>query len=132
MNYGWANNFNAWYTLDSLYWGGIDHEYIVRNIVPINHLGAVLAGTYQLEPFPYRYFDLDAAGTIATFNAGQYLPSLPRIKVSCTAGIGNNVRFLSSNSDRTRLFTRGDITKGARLQGGAIKLYPNGSLMLYD
>ena len=128
MNYGWANNFTAWYTLDSLHLGGIDHEYIVRNIVPVNHLGAVLAGTYQLEPFPYRYFDLDAEGTIATFAAGQYLQSLPRIEVSCVAGIGNNVRFLSSSSQNTRLFTRGNTAVGAKLEGGGIKLYPGGSI----
>ena len=131
MNYGWANEFTAWYTLDSLHLGGIDHEYIVRNIVPVNHLGAVLAGNYQLESFPYRYFDLDAVGTTATFEAGQYLQSLPGIKVTCAAGIGNNVQFLSSGSDNTRLFSRGDITKGALLQGGAIKLNQNGGLMLY-
>jgi len=131
MNYGWADEFNAWYTLDSLHLGGIDHEYIVKNIVPVNHLGAVLVGNYQLEAFPYRYFDLDAVGEIATFEAGQYLQALPRTKVSCAIGAGNNLRFLSSNSDRTRLFTRGDISKGARMQGGAIKIHPNGSLMLY-
>ena len=132
MNYGWADEFNAWYTLDSLHKGGIEHEYIVRNIVPVNHLGAVLAGTYQLEPFPYRYFDLDAVGTIATFEAGQNLQSLPRTKVSCAIGAGNNIRFLSSSSDITRLFTRGDTSKGAKLNGGGIKLYPTGNLMLYD
>jgi len=131
MNYGWANNFTAWYTLDSLHLGGIDHEYIVRNIVPVNHLGALLAGNYQMEPFPYRYFDLDAVGTIATFEAGQYLQSLPGIKVACAVGIGNNIRFLSSSSDNTRLFTRGDISKGARLHGGIIKIHPTGSLKLH-
>jgi hypothetical protein len=131
MNYGWADEFNAWYTLDSLHKGGIEHEYIVRNIVPINHLGAVIAGTYQLEAFPYRYFDLDAVGNTATFEAGQYLQSLPRKKVSCAIGNGNNIRFQSSSSDNTRLFTRGDITKGARLQGGAIKIHPTGSLKLF-
>jgi len=129
MNYGWANNFTTWYTLDNLHLGNPAEEYMVVNIVPVTHLGGSLAGTYPLDTtFPYRYFDLDASGTVATFDAGQYLQSLPGIKITCAAGTGNNIRFLSTSGANTRMFTRGDISNGARLQGGAIKLDPGGSL----
>jgi hypothetical protein len=132
MNYGWANNATTWYSLDSLHLGNPAEEYMVLNIVPVTHLGASLAGTYPLDRvFPYRYFDLDASGTVATFEAGQYLQSLPGIKISCATGSGNNVRILSSSSQNTRLFTRGNTAIGAKLTGGGIKLSPNGGLKLY-
>jgi len=131
MNYGWANNATAWYTLDNLQGGNPAEEYMVWNIYPLTALGASLGGDYPALAFPYRYFDLDASGTIATFAAGQYLQSLPNTKVVCAAGSGNNIRFLSTASQYTRLFTRGDTSVGTRLQGGTIKLLPNGGLIFY-
>jgi hypothetical protein len=132
MNYGWGGGATTWYSLDSLHLGNPAEEYMVINIVPVTHIGASPAGTYTLDTsFPYRYFDLDAAGTVATFNAGQYLQSLPGIKVTCAAGTGNNVRFLGASTANTRIFTRGDISKGIRIQDGGIKLQPNGGFKLY-
>jgi hypothetical protein len=132
MNYGWANSATAWYTLDNLQGGNPDEEYMVWNIYPLTALGASLSGTYPLNAsFPYRYFDLDASGTVAAFDAGQYLQFLPDIKVTCATGSGNNVRFLSSSAQNTRLYTRGNAAIGAKLTGGGIRISPNGCLKLY-
>jgi hypothetical protein len=126
MNYGWYGSDNGWYTLDALKLGNDDEEYVVEAILPQVSLGPTPAGTYARNAaFPYRYFDRDALSTGATFSAGQNLQSLPRIVVECTSG---TVRFDSTAALWTRLFNRGDITCGARLTGGTIKLRGGGCL----
>lgn len=122
MNYGWDDGHNAWYTLDELHYpsgGTLDDEYMVRAIFPACALGAGFSGTLGPPALPYRYFDLDAAGSSATFTAGQHLQFLPGIVVRCAAGL---LRFESSGASPSRLFARGDLSRGARLQGGAIKM----------
>ena len=130
MNYGWGNFRDIWYTLDALYQpgsGNEDDEYLLENIYPAQSLGSSLINpTYPKESFPYRYFDVDATGTSTTFDGGQYLQFLPDITVSCTGG---SIRFNGLASYTTRLFSRGDRTKGARLYGGGtIKLNRFGSI----
>jgi hypothetical protein len=131
MNYGWANSATTWYTLDSLIYGGYDDEYMMIDIYPIVSLGATLAGTYNTSSFPYRYFDRDTQGAIATFNAGQLLQFLPGVKVTCVAGTGNYIRFVATPAANIRMYTEGDISKGARLYNGGIKLHPGGSLIFH-
>ena len=130
MNYGWADGATTWYSIDSLIYGTTE-EYMLTNIFPTQSIQGSLASSYPLPAFPYRYFDRDATGTVSTFDAGQYLQFLPNVKVTCTSGSGNNVRFLSSSSQNTRLFTRGNTAIGAKLTGGGIKLSPNGGLKLF-
>lgn len=130
MNYGWDDNNNAWYTLDALPLGGLNVEYILRDIVPAQALGNSLSGTYTLQSFPYRYFDRDTAGNSATFSAGQYLQFLPGVKATCNSGTGTEIRFDGTSSSNTRLFTRGDTSKGAVIRSGTIKLKPGGSVKL--
>ena len=128
MNYGWADGATTWYSIDSLIYGTVE-EYMLTNIFPTQSIGGYSMGSnYPLPAFPYRYFDQDISGTVSSFDAGHYLQFLPDVTVSCEAGTGNNIRFLSTSGANTRMFTRGDISKGARLQGGAIKLGPGGSL----
>jgi hypothetical protein len=74
------------------------------------------------------YFDQDAYGDNATFEAGLYLQFLHNIKVSSSLGA---VRFVGSGAGETRLFTRGDPSQGARINDGAISLYSGGSMKLY-
>jgi hypothetical protein len=131
MNYGWANSATTWYALDSLIHGSYDGEYMMIDILPNVFLGATLAGTYNTSSFPYRYFDRDTQGAMATFNAGQLLQFLPGIKVSCAAGTGNYIRFIGTPAASIRMYTDGDISKGARLYGGGIKLHPGGNLIFH-
>jgi len=135
MNYGWGrtgtfpNGNNTWYTIDALHGSNDpDEECMLENIYPAQALGSWLSGTYSLQSFPYRYFDQDATGTSATFGAGQNLQFLPDITVTCTSATGNSIRFEGSSSQNTRLFTRGDMTKGVRIYDGAVKLNRYGSV----
>ena len=134
MNYGWGwtgtfpDGNNTWYTLDALHcdWEGcsLDEEYMLVNIYPAQAMGSSVSGIYPLEGFPYRYFDRDAIGFFAIFEAGQYLQFLPGGTVTCVGSID----FEGSSPRNTRLFTRGDISRGIRIYNGAIKLNPGGSI----
>jgi len=124
MNYGWDDGHTTWYTLDSITADPENDEYLVENICPAQALNSVISGTYTRQSFPYRYFNLDTTGTSATFEAGQYLQLLPDITVT-SLGL---VQFDGSATFSTRLFTRGNTSKGARIYGGAINMYTNGSI----
>jgi hypothetical protein len=133
MNYGWDNSRNTWYTLDALYQpdpdGDTDDEYMLINIYPAQALGSSLSGAYLCNAsFPYRYFDQDATGSSAVFTQGQYLQFLPKITVTCTSTTGGNISFIGTSSNNTRLFTRGDTSKGIKITNGALKLYQGGSI----
>jgi hypothetical protein len=131
MNYGWDDSYNAWYTLDGLYYpagGSTSDEYVVTDIYPAQALGNSLAGTYTLQAFPYRYFDRDTAGNSATFSAGQYLQFLHGVKATCNSGTGNSIRVEGTSSALTRVFTRGDPSRGIHIHAGTLKMDPGGSL----
>jgi len=134
MNYGhgWAgtcqDGCNTWYCLDALHQGDYDKEKALVGIYPATALGSSLSGTYSRESFPYRYFDRDAIGNSATFEAGQYLQFLPRITAKCTSTTGDYIRIVGSGSLNTRLFTRGDRSRGGRIYNGGIRLYNNGGI----
>lgn len=128
MNYGWDNVRDTWYTLDALHGGEPDEEYMLENVYPAQALGSFISGTYSKQSFPYRYFNRDATGNSATFEAGQYLQFLPTITATCTSTTGGSIRFYGASGNSTRLFSRGDRTKGVRIYGGAIKLNRYGSI----
>lgn len=125
MNYGWpGNSSDIWYNIDNL--PDSDAEGMIRRIKPAPSLGSWLkSDTYEKEKFPYRYFDQDATGHDATFEAGQNLQFLPGITVKCT---GKKIQFIGWSNDNTRLFTRGDMSKGIRIHSGKINLYKEGSI----
>ena len=127
MNYGWDDGHNTWYTLDALHYpsgGSIDDEYMLENIYPAPALGSSISGTYGRPSFPWRYFDRDATGSSATFEAGQELQFLPDIVVICTSTTGGSINFYGSSL----LFTRGDGERGIQIHNGVIKLHRNGGL----
>ena len=131
MNYGWANQWNMWHVLDALYQVGggtyLD-EYMVLSVVPDVALSSPISGTLpRYEPFPYRYFDRDCNGGPATFQAGQLVQFLHTVRLAPHAG---DVRFEGASGLHTRLFTRGDDTKGALIKNGALKIRPGGVIRL--
>jgi len=133
MEYGGADNHTTWYTLDELYYpdgGGWPGDNMLVDIYPGPSLGNTISGSYPLESFPYRYFDQDATSQGATFLSGQHLQFLPGIVVKCVSTVGGEVRFEGSASNDTKLFTRGDESKGIRIINGAVKLKNNGSIKL--
>jgi len=132
MNYGWDNNYTTWYTLDSLYLGGIDQEYMLIGIYPAQSMHNYIAdGTYPRDSFPFRYFDRDITGNNATFESGQHLQFMPDIRLECTSTTGGSIRFYGSGSDTTYFYTRGNTSDGARIYDGAIKLSRYGGIKLY-
>lgn len=135
MNYGWGNSRTTWYTLDALHLGDPDEEYMLENIYPAQVLGNFINGTYSKNSFYYRYFDRDTSGYSATFEAGQRLQFLPNIRLRCSSTLGP-IRFEASNtsSTYTRLFTRGDTTRGVCMYNNAnstIKMNYNGSIKFH-
>lgn len=143
MNYGWGysvpdstscgdfmdgqRDCNAWYSLDALYKGSYDYEEMQIHIRPATSLHGLLTGYYFAEPFPYRYFNVDAVGIGANFD-GQFLQFLPTVKVSGGRGPGVQVRFEGARNKNNRLFTRGNVKNGILIRDGAIRLYENGSI----
>jgi len=123
MNYGWDDSHTTWYTLDALHLGDYDEEYMMVNIFPVTSVRHAIGGTYPKEGFNFRYFNQDASGSSATFDAGQYLQFLPNIVVTSTGTIrfGGNSRF----------FTRGDASKGIRTDSGGISLYSGGQMKFH-
>jgi len=140
INCGWAGgspdkpcwdgytDTNIWYTLDAIPCSDPDEEFMLVNIFPVVSLTHSLSGTYILWPlFPYRYFNRDASGSSATFNAGQYLQFLPNIVVTSTG----NIKFMGATSFESYFFTRGDTSKGIRIDNGGISLYSGGKMKFY-
>ncbi|MBN1339103.1 MAG: C10 family peptidase [Bacteroidales bacterium] len=130
MNYGWVGTGNdTWYTLDALQGGNPVEEYMVLYIVPLTAIGGNLSGTYTAQSFPYRYFDLDASGSSATFNSGQLLQILPGLTIRGYSSL-NYVKFYGSSGLHTRIFTEGNLSEGILIQNGAVRLHNNGSIKL--
>jgi hypothetical protein len=129
MNYGWADGATTWYVVDDLQGGDPNEEYMIVNIVPLAAMGPSLSGTYVAQSYPYRYFDLDASGSSATFNSAQLLQILPELTITGT-GTSTYVKFYGSTGLHTRIFTDGNLTEGILIQNGGIRLKNNGSIKL--
>jgi len=129
MNYGWNNNRTTWYALDGLHNGDPDHEYMLIDIYPDKALGSFIApGTISTNPsFPYRYFDRDVTCNSNVFSAGQYLQFLPGIRVLSTS----QIKFSGLPGLVTRLYSRGDILRGIRIDYGAINMHANGCIKFH-
>lgn len=129
MNYGWSGTGDdIWYTLDALNQSGggtISDEYMLVNILPVTSVKHTIIGTYTRNSFNYRYFDQDASGNTAFFEAGQNLQFMPNIVVTSN---GTGTINFKGNS---RFFTRGDTSIGIRTDSGGISLYPGGQMTLY-
>ncbi len=126
--YGFVNEANTgWHLVEAIPGGGETTDVIMINIYPAPALGSSLSGVYAVPSFPYRYFDRDCTSSYAIFQAGHKLQFLPNIVVR---SIGT-IKFQSSSVSESRLFTRGDTSKGFRLNNGGISLYNSGNLRLY-
>ena len=135
MNCGWAgghpdkpcwddyNDTNTWYLLDAIPCSDPDEEFMIVNIFPVTSVRHAIAGTYPKEGFNYRYFNQDASGSSAIFEAGQNMQFLPNIVVSSTG----NIKF----GGNSRFFTRGDTSRGIRTDSGGISMYSGGQMTLY-
>ncbi|NIP23690.1 MAG: hypothetical protein GWN67_06265 [Phycisphaerae bacterium] len=127
MNYGWLGAVDdIWYAVDGLTQPGggtWSDEFMLVNILPITSVRHTISGNYPKEGFNYRYFDVDAGGSSATFAAGQNLQFMPNIIVYSTGTIkfGGNSLF----------FTRGDMSIGIRTDSGGISLYSGGQMKFY-
>ncbi|MCD4681806.1 MAG: C10 family peptidase [Bacteroidales bacterium] len=121
---------NMWYTLDEL--PCFYDDLMLVNIVPVTALGgSLITGTYSMQPFPYRYFDMDASGLNAIFSVGQNLQFLPGVTVTGTGSSSHPIQFFGLNGLNLRLFTRGDPSNGIRLRDGGIELTSFGSIKLH-
>jgi hypothetical protein len=142
MNYGWGGmlparecwegftSSNSWFMVYGL--PCTVEKNMIAGVQPDVSLDALLGPIYGNNPsFPYRYANVDASGTDVTFSAGQLIQFLPGIDILCTSTTGSAIRILGSPGLHTRLFTRGDITKGVRIENGGIALYGGGGVRLY-
>jgi hypothetical protein len=129
MNYGWSGTSeDTWYSLDALAGGNPEDEDIIHRTYPSAALGYSLSGTYY--PFPiYRYFDMDATGSNATFLSGHKLQTLPWIKI-LGVGTASYVKFYGSTGQATKLYTRGDQTKGVAIRNGGMRFIHSGGIRL--
>ena len=138
MNYGWGSAScgghacNWWYTLDALYHSeDTGLEMMLLGLRPETALGSTVSGGYTPGTFPYRYFDQNATGVNASFDAGHYLQFLPGVRVTCRGMGYDKIQFRGWSNANSRLFTRGNIGAGARIYSGHIYLFGGGSIKLY-
>jgi len=146
MNYGWGNHLgagscwdpyigigsNTWYTLDAMPCTDLSAEEAIVLLKPSGSLNTTLSGTYgRNSAFPYRYVNVDAGGESAVFQAGQLIQSLPGLTVTCTSASSGAVKFYGSPALHTRLFTRGDTSKGVKITDGCVSLYGSGAVKMY-
>jgi hypothetical protein len=146
MNYGWGNwlgqgscwdpyigiGSNTWFTLDALPCPDMAKEDVIASLKPVFSLDASLSGTYTAYgEFPYRYVNVDTGGESAVFEAGQLIQSLPDKIIRCTSTGSGAVKFYGSPSLHTRLFTRGDTSKGVKITNGCVALYGGGGVLIH-
>ena len=146
MNYGWGGwlgqgscwdpyigiGSNTWFTLDALPCPDLTKENCIAYVKPMGSLGATLSGTYAAyAAFPYRYVNVDTGGESAVFQAGQLVQALPGRRIRCTSAGTGAVRFYGAAGLHTRLFTRGDTSKGVKITCGCVALYGGGGVLIH-
>ncbi|MGB9619586.1 MAG: C10 family peptidase, partial [Armatimonadota bacterium] len=131
FNYGWRSaGYNTWYVLDALPGGNPDDEEMIENIKPNCCIGSAVGGPYIPPSYPYRYFDQDATCSVsATFYGGHRLQFLHNVTLTCTSTTGY-LYIYGTTADNTRLFARGDPTRGVLLSGSTIKM-SNGAQIVF-
>lgn len=141
MNLGWFDgNNNAWYLLNTWPLYDRDKEFMVRRIRPSVSLGTTLSGYYArpsggINHFdkPTRYFNRDASGVNAEFQAGhsfQYLR--PGVWIRNTGGPADSIQFHGSAGYASEFYHRapfGDVK--IRILDGTIKLQGGGEMCLH-
>ncbi len=141
-NYGWGDNgHTAWYELDWFDCNNDDTAYtrcewdteeMIRDIYPRDGLNGPYSGTLGTwggtGTFHHYIYGNVTSGNMAV-EAGARVQFLPGVSLTCSDNfidINGGTRF------ETRLFSRGDPTRGLKVaQGGKIWLKPNGSICVY-
>jgi hypothetical protein len=135
MNYGYADySKNTWYILDALPLGGKEEEKMIENVYPAQAMGSWIDGGYYIPgSFPYKYFDQDASSWGSTFSPGFRLQFLPGITLTNWYEYVPNTstKFIGTSTNNTRLFSRGDPSKGIRLMNGAMELRALGGIKFF-
>ncbi len=141
-NYGWGGT--AWYTLDGLHLGGIDEEYALVDIVPSRALDNTLEGSYEWSLWPLYYFDKDAHGTSANFDAGLKLQILNPGLIIEGRGSGDEALVFAGSNEldpdlhffqlHTVFYYHGDEEGKTRLKiyDGEIRIKNYGQIVFHD
>ena len=131
--YGFPGGGNTdWHKLEEIPGGGPTTDSMLVHIYPAPALGSSISGVYAVPSFPYRYFDRDCSATYAVFRAGHQLQFLHNITVQGSSySSESRITFYGSPSLNTRLFSRGDPSKGIRTYNGAVQLRTNGGIKFY-
>ncbi len=146
MNYGWGGAIiegecwepyadtgsNTWFTIDLLPCNDLSEEILIAFLRPSVSLNNELSGTYSPNAsFPWLYINMDTSGENAAFMMGHMIQSLPGMTVGCTSSTGGAIRFYGGEEHHTRIFARGDWTKGVKITDGGIALYGPASMIIY-
>lgn len=138
--YGWYDGHDTWYAIDDIHLGGYHTEYMVRTIFPENSLGDTLSGTYPTEwesinhfDKPTRYFNLDASGADADFEAGQAFQYVrPGLLVQHDGSVGGPITFRGGPGAIAEFYHGAPF--GAvkiRISDGALKLRGGGQMVIH-
>ncbi len=121
----------CWYGIDDIPQSLLAEEYMVVNIKPVTTLPGSCYGLYSYDPlFPYRYVTADTYGHGVTIASRQRIQFFPEAAFYCNESF---VKFIGSSASPTTLFTRGDLSAGAKIMhmNGTLALYPGGAVALY-
>ncbi|MBN2172109.1 MAG: C10 family peptidase [Candidatus Krumholzibacteriota bacterium] len=132
---GFGGGDTDWYLLDAILWSDGENELMIRDIYPQPVVDNPLQGNYSsaAQLHGHWYVDRDNTGADVNFMSGCQVQFLHGIVVTGTAPPGGDpILFRGGTAVPTRLFTRGDPTRGARLLiGGRLALHGGGSIVLY-
>jgi hypothetical protein len=127
VNNGHDGPDTAWYHVDTLGAWDPDEEYALERIYPDVSVGSTLSGTYPATSFPYHYIDQDAIGNGVTFEGGQTLQFLPAVVLRGNGDLDHPLRIEGVSAPAVLCYS-GDTSRGARLDGAAMRLTNDGEL----
>jgi hypothetical protein len=84
-------------------------------------VGSSLAGDYAL----INYIDQDTSGSGVNFLPGQLIQWLPGVSMTGTGSAGI---YIQATTAPTWLYARGDLTVGAAIHSGGIKMTHGGGI----
>jgi hypothetical protein len=129
--HGYQTPEEHWYGVDDIPRSILEEEFMVTNIKPVTTLPGSCYGLYSYDPlFPYRYVTADTYGHGVTIASRQRIQFFPEAALYCNE---DYVKIIGSSASPTMLFTRGDLTAGAKIMhmNGTLALYPGGAITLF-
>jgi len=129
MNYGWADNYTAWYTVDHLFQpvegGSTDDEYMLNQIFPFSSLDGQVSGEVIYDPsWNPRYVNRDCMADSVDFEAGQMIQFHQNKVMTCRSGWLN---FYGWPGQETKLFV-GEPSRGIVINQGFMIMYPGAQI----